>query len=423
MLTVIAFIALMLLVAAGIHIAIALGVVATLMLSFNFNIPIILIAQMAWGAIDGYALVAIPFFIFAGNLMTRGNLALVLLELMGSVLRCFRGGIALALSLSSVFFSAVNGSSVACAVAMGPAAVDLLPREGYPKQFAASIVAVNATLGLMIPPSLTFILIGSIVGMPITDLFIAGILPGLLQATLLTAMTLWLSRRHGYGAEIQPPDWKQFRRRLPGASGALLMPVLIIGTIYLGYFTPTEVSALAAIYAVVLVLFIYRTSTVGEVWGTARDSVSQTVMIYGILIGSGLLTAVLTRLGLSSELTAMIAEADIEPWQFLLAINLLMIVLGMFLDGISLIVLLSPVLFPMAHAVGINPIHFAVIITALVEIATLTPPIGLNLFVMSRITKLPVQKITRSVLPFYSVQLLGLLVINAVPLLSLALVP
>jgi C4-dicarboxylate transporter DctM subunit len=378
---------------------------------------------MAWGSIDGYALVAIPFFIFAGNLMTRGNLALVLLELMGSILRCFRGGIALALSLSSVFFSAVNGSSVACAVAMGPAAVDLLPREGYPKQFAASIVAVNATLGLMIPPSLTFILIGSIVGMPITDLFIAGIIPGLMQAALLTGMTLWLSRRHGYGAQTKPPDWKQFGRRLPGATGALLMPVLIIGTIYLGYFTPTEVSALAAIYAVILVLLIYRTATVRDVWGTARDSVSQTVMIYGILIGSGLLTAVLTRLGLSRELTSMIADADIPAWQFLLAINLLMIVLGMFLDGISLIVLLSPVLFPMASAVGINPIHFAVIITALVEIATLTPPIGLNLFVMSRITKLPVQSITRSVLPFYMVQLVGLLLINALPLLSLALVP
>lgn len=422
MLTIIAFIALMVLVAAGIHIAIALGVVATLMLSFNLNIPVILIAQMAWDLIDGYALVAIPFFIFAGNLMTRGDLALVLLELMGSILRCFRGGIALALSLSSVFFSAVNGSSVACAVAMGPAAVDLLPREGYPKQFAASIVAVNATLGLMIPPSLTFILIGSIVGIPITDLFIAGILPGLLQAALLTGMTLWLSRRHGYGTDTRPRDWKQFSRRLPGASGALLMPVLIIGTIYLGYFTPTEVSALAAIYAVILVLLVYRTSTLREVWGTARDSVSQTVMIYGILIGSGLLTAVLTRLGLSRELTSMISEANIEPWQFLLAVNLLMIVLGMFLDGISLIVLLSPVLFPMASTVGINPIHFAVIITALVEIATLTPPIGLNLFVMSRITKLPVQDITRSVLPFYSVQLFGLLVINAVPLLSLALV-
>ena len=236
-------------------------------------------------------------------------------------------------------------------------------------------------------------------------------------------MTLWLSRRHGYGSATKPPDWKQFGRRLPNATGALLMPVLIIGTIYLGYFTPTEVSALAALYAVLLVLVIYRTATIRDVWGTARDSVSQTVMIYGILIGSGLLTAVLTRLGLSRELTSIIAEADIPAWQFLLAINLLMIVLGMFLDGISLIVLLSPVLFPIANAVGVDPIHFAVIITALVEIATLTPPIGLNLFVMSRITKLPVQSITRSVLPFYTVQLFGLLLINAVPLLSLALVP
>lgn len=423
MLTVIAFIALLVLVASGIHIAIALGVVATAMLSFNLNIPVILVAQMAWDSIDKYALVAIPFFIFAGNLMTRGNLALILLELMGSILRCFRGGVALALSLSSVFFSAVNGSSVACAVALGPAAVDLLPKEGYPKHFAAAIVAVNATLGLMIPPSLTFILIGSIVGMPITDLFIAGILPGIMQAGLLTIMTLWLSRRHGYGNDTLPPDWHQFRRRLPGASGALLMPVLIIGTIYLGYFTPTEVSALAAIYAVVLVLFIYRTANLREIWKTARDSVSQTVMIYGILIGSGLLTAVLTRLGLSRELTAMISDADIQPWMFLLAVNVLLIVLGMFLDGVSLIVLLSPVLFPMANAVGINPIHFAVIITALVEIATLTPPIGLNLFVLSRITELPVQTITKSVLPFYGVQLIGLVIINAVPLLSLALVP
>ena len=146
-------------------------------------------------------------------------------------------------------------------------------------------------------------------------------------------------------------------------------------------------------------------------------------MIYGILIGSGLLTAVLTRLGLSRELTAMISDADIQPWMFLLAVNVLLIVLGMFLDGVSLIVLLSPVLFPMANAVGINPIHFAVIITALVEIATLTPPIGLNLFVLSRITELPVQTITKSVLPFYGVQLIGLVIINAVPLLSLALVP
>ncbi|OAB55498.1 hypothetical protein AY600_16145 [Phormidium willei BDU 130791] len=422
MTTLIALVCMLLLIAAGVHVALALGVVAAGLLSFNLGIPVVLISQMAWDSIDKYALVAIPFFIFAGNLMSRGDLALIILELVGSVLRWFRGGVALALATSSVFFAAVNGSSVACAVALGPGAVKLLPREGYSAQFTASIVAVCGTLGLMIPPSLTFILIGSIVGMPITDLFIAGLVPGLIEAVMLAITTIVISRMRGYGNSLQPPDWRAFREKLPRASGAALMPVLIIGTIYLGWFTPTEVSALAALYAVVLVLLVYRTVGLKDVWFTARDSMLQTVMIYGVLIGSGLLTAVLTRLGLASELIGLLQAYQVEPWQFLLAVNLLMIVVGMFLDGVSMIVLLSPILFPMAQSVGIDPIHFAVIMTALVELATLTPPIGLNLFVMSRITGLEVGSVARGVLPFYLTQLVFLFLINVFPFLSLMLV-
>lgn len=421
MTTIVAVTALLLLVASGVHIALALGMIAVGLLNFNYNIPVVLIAQMAWDSIDKYALVCIPFFIFAGNLMSRGNLALVILELVGTVIRWFRGGIALALAISSVFFAAVNGSSVACAVALGPAAVKLLPNEGYSTRFAASVVAVCGTLGLMIPPSLTFILIGSIVGLPITDLFIAGIVPGLFEAALLGVTTLVVSRINGYGVVGHRPDWKGFGQRLPGAAGALLMPVLIIGTIYMGWFTPTEVSALAAGYAVVLVLLIYRTANLAAVWDTARESVMQTVMIYGVLLGSGLLTAVLTRLGIAAELTGMLKAAQVSPFEFLLVVNLCLIVIGMFLDGVSMIVLLAPILFPMASAVGVNPIHFAVIMTALVEVATLTPPVGLNLFVMSRITKLPLHEMVRGVLPFYGARLLALVVLNAVPALSLAL--
>ncbi|CAO3458346.1 TRAP-type C4-dicarboxylate transport system, large permease component [Azospirillum argentinense] len=421
MTTIIAVVSLLFFVAAGVHIALALGVIAVGLLTFNFNIPVVLVAQMAWDSVDKYALVCIPFFIFAGNLMSRGNLALVILELVGTIIRYFRGGIALALAMSSVFFAAVNGSSVACAVALGPAAVKLMPKEGYPPRFAASLVAVCGTLGLMIPPSLTFILIGSIVGLPITDLFIAGIVPGLFEAFLLGLTTLIVSRINGYGHVGERPDWKGFGRRLPGAAGALMMPVLIIGTIYMGWFTPTEVSALAAIYAVVLVTVVYRTANLVAVWETARESVLQTVMIYGVLLGSGLLTAVLTRLGLSAELTAMLKEAQVSPFEFLLAVNLLLLVIGMFLDGVSMIVLLAPILFPMAQAVGVNPIHFAVIMTALVEVATLTPPVGLNLFVMSRITKMPLHSIVRGVLPFYGMRLVALIAINAFPALSLVL--
>jgi C4-dicarboxylate transporter DctM subunit len=417
----IAVVALLALIAAGIHVAIALGIIAAGLMLVNFNIPPILIAQTAWGSIDSYALVAIPFFIFSGNLMSRGNLALVIMNLVASVVRCFKGGVALALAISSMFFAAVNGSSVACAVALGPAAVRLLPAEGYSPRFSAALIAVCGTLGLMIPPSLSFILIGSIVGMPIPDLFIAGIIPGLLELTLLATGTVVLSRRYGFGIQQDKPDWKAFRNALPSASGALLMPVLIIGTIYAGLFTPTEVSALAAIYAAVLVLLVYRTANLYAIWQTLQESVKQTVMIYGILLGSGLLTAMLTRLGLAAELTRFVAESDISPFVFLLTVNILLIIVGMFLDGVSMIVLLSPILFPLATAVDINPVHFAVILTALVEIATLTPPVGLNLFVMSKITKLPVHEIIQGVLPFYGIRLVGLLLINAVPQLSLAL--
>lgn len=413
---------LLVLISLGVHIAVALGLVAVgLIVVSGVNIPITLAAQAAWDGIDKYALVAIPFFIFAGNIMSRGDLALIILDLIGCVVRWFRGGIALAVAVSSVFFAAVNGSSVACAVALGPAATRLMPQEGYPKQFAAALVAVCGTLGLMIPPSLTFILIGSIVGLPVSDLFIAGIVPGLLEATLLGITTIVIARLRGYGGKTQPIDLPGFTRRLPRALGAIAMPILIIGTIYAGLFTPTEVSALAAIYAAVLVLFVYRTANLLVVWRTAKETVTQTVLIYGILLSSGLLTVVLTRLGLAEELSRFMVEYQVSAFQFLLVVNLVLIVVGMFIDGVSMIVLFAPLLFPMATAAGINPLHFGVIMTALVEVATLTPPVGLNLFVMARITSLPIHSVIMGVLPFYAARVVGLILINAIPYLSLAL--
>ena len=420
--TLVAIIVLFVLVLIGVHIAVALGIVAIFLLLFNFQVPVAIIAQTAWTSVDSYALVAIPFFVFAGNLMSRGNIALVILELIGTLVRPIRGGIALALSIAAVFFAAVNGSSVACAAALGPAATTLLPREGYDRKFAAAVVAVGGTLGVMIPPSLTFILIGSIVGMPVTDLFIAGILPGLMEATLIGAATVIIASVRGYGTRTSAPDWVGFRRRLPTASGALFLPILVVGTIYLGIFTPTEVSALACVYAAVLVLIVYRSASLMDVWSTMRESVQQTLMIYGILIGSGLLTALLTRLGVTDEMKAILLAAEVDKVTFLIVLNLSLIVVGMFLDGISVIVLLSPIVFPLALVVGIHPIHMAVIMTALVEIATITPPVGLNLFVMSRVANVPLHGIIQAIAPFFLVRALALVLINALPWLSLALI-
>jgi C4-dicarboxylate transporter DctM subunit len=199
------------------------------------------------------------------------------------------------------------------------------------------------------------------------------------------------------------------------------MPLLIMGSIYTGYLTPTEVSAFAAAYAALLCLLVYRSVSPAGVWRVVRDSLLQTTMIFAVVMGGSLIGFVLARMGVSAQLVAGIAELEMSAWQFLLVANLVLLVLGMFLDGVAMIVLTAPLLFPMATALGIDPIHFAVIMVANVEIATLTPPIGLNLFVMSGITKLPVHEVVRGVAPFYAVRLTSLMLITFVPAIALAL--
>jgi C4-dicarboxylate transporter DctM subunit len=374
MLTAMALVLLLVLFALGTQIAIGMAAVATVLMLLLDNVPAVVIAQTAFKSVNSYALVAIPFFVLAGDLMMRGNLAAIIVELVGSVVRAAKGGLALTVMAAAVFFAAVSGSSVAGAAAIGRSTVSSLRAENYPAHFAAGLVAVAGTQGLMIPPSLSFIIIGSIVGLPIDKLFIAGIVPGLMEAAPLTLMTAFLCRRNGYGIEIPRPDWMEFSRRLPAALPAVFMPVLVIGSIYGGIFTPTEVSAVAAAYAALLCWLVYRSTTLRELWESSKHSLLATTMIYFIVIGGSLISFLLTRMGFASEITALVDRADLPPWVFLLIVNVILLILGMFLDGISMIVLTAPVLFPAATALGINPIHLAVIVTANVEIATLTRP-------------------------------------------------
>lgn len=422
MLMLIALLVMLAFLAIGTHVAVALGLVTTGLILFVAGVPTTVIAQTAFKSVNSYPLMAIPMFVLAGNLMMRGNIAELLIQLVGSVVQAVRGGLALTAMIASVFFAAVSGSSVGSAAAIGASTVGGLTKENYPPRFSAAIVAVGGTLGLMIPPSLGFILIGSIVGLPVDQLFIAGVLPGLMEACLLMVAVMFFSRRNGYGAQAQRADWRAFSRRLPGAGAALLMPVLILGSIYTGYLTPTEVSAFAAAYAAILCLVVYRSVTLGGIWDVARDSLLQTTMIFAVVMGGSLVGFALARMGVSASLVSMVGAMDLSPWQFLILVNIVLLILGMFLDGIALIVLTAPLLFPIATHLGINPIHFAVIMVANVEIATLTPPIGLNLFVMAGISKQPVHEVARGVLPFYGVRLLGLALITFIPALSLSLI-
>ncbi|WP_102225683.1 TRAP transporter large permease [Acidimangrovimonas sediminis] len=422
MFLILALVFILVLLSLGSHVSTSLGLVSAVLVLTVSGVPETVIAQTAFKSVNSYPLVAIPMFIFAGNLMMRGQIAGLMIDLVGSIVRAVRGGLALTVLIASVFFAAVSGSSVGSAAAIGRSTVQGLRDEHYPPRFAAAIVAVGGTLGLMIPPSLGFILIGSIVGLPIDKLFVAGVLPGIMEAALLSFATFWLSKRGGYGAKAQQPDWQGFARNFPRALPALLMPILVLGSIYAGFMTPTEVSAFAAVYAMLLCLLVYRSVTLGGVWKVALESMLQTTMIFAVVMGGSLLGFILTRMGISATLVSGLQHMGLSWWEFLIVVNVVLLFLGMFLDGIALIVLTAPLLFPMAQALGIDPIHFSVIMVANVEIATLTPPIGLNLFVMSGISRIPVHEVARGVVPFYAVRLTGLALISFVPVISLALV-
>lgn len=422
MITLLGLITALLLLALGTHVSVALGLVtAGLVLSIG-GVPMTVIAQTAFKSVNSYSLMAIPMFILAGNLMMRGRVAQLMIDLTVSVVQVVRGGLAQTVLITAVFFAAVSGSSVGSAAAIGASTVEGMRLQQYPVRFAAALVAVGGTLGLMIPPSLGFILIGSIVGLPIDRLFLAGLIPGIMEAILLMIATSYLVRRKGYGEPPKRVNWGRFKKNLPPAIPALLMPVLVLGSIYSGFLTPTEVSAFAAGYAALLCIVVYRTVNGAKLWQTARESVLQTTMIFAVVVGGSLIGFVLARMGVSASLINTIQAMNMEPWVFLLVVNLVLLVLGMFLDGIALIVLTAPLLFPAAIALGIDPLHFAVIMVANVEIATLTPPIGLNLFVMSGIAKIPVHEVARGVAPFYFARLTGLGLITYVPQISLFLV-
>ena len=415
--------ALILFLSSGMHIAIALGLTATCLLFIFGGMPLSIIAQKAFASINSYALAAIPFFILAGEIIMEAKLANRLLDFAGLFLRRVRGGLAMAVVVTSVFFAAVSGSSVASAAALGHGMVELLRHEDYPRRFIAGLVASGGTLGLLIPPSLTFILIGSMQGLPILDLFTAGIVPGLLEALLLMLVCRHLCIRNNWGKVVSTfrVDRTEIKSILKASSGILFMPFLILGGIYLGFFTPTEVAAIAVGYAFLLALVIYRSLSFKDVYPILSRSLLQSGMIYFVVIGGNLTGVMLIALGVTEKITGFIASTGVQPWHFLLMVNIVLLVLGAVLDGISIIVLTVPVLFPVAQSLGISPYHFAVIMTVNVEIATLTPPVGLNLYVMSGVTGISLAEVAKGIGPFYIVQIIFLLLVTYIPVLSLVL--
>ncbi|TGL37614.1 TRAP transporter large permease [Leptospira perdikensis] len=367
---------------------------------------------------DKEILLAIPLFIIAGNLMTHGSIARRLIRIAQAMTAPIPAGLAIAGVFSCGIFAAISGSSPVTLIAIGGLMYPSLTKAGYPTQFSMGLLASGGTLGIIIPPSIPMIVYAIMVGVSVTDLFIAGIGPGILLMSLLMIYSVLRAGNVGRGKW----DWTEIRTAWKEGVLALLMPVVILGGIYSGFFTATESAAIAVFYAILVEVFIHKELSFPKIPKIMAESAEMLGILFLILILAVSLNKFMIENEIPQNLVATMSGLISSPVTFLIGVNVLLLIVGMFMDIMSAILVLAPLLAPMAVNYGINPVHFGIIMIVNLEIGYLTPPVGVNLFVASGIFKQPLGKVIQSVAPIVGLFLIGLILISWIPEISLGLV-
>ncbi|AEC21560.1 putative inner membrane protein [Pusillimonas sp. T7-7] len=410
-------ISMLLFFALSVPVAVAIGLASMLGVAYD-GMTWLVIAQQIYAALDKYPLVAVPFFILAGNLMEAGGISERMVDFAKSVVGGMQGGLACSCVLTCMIFAAVAGSSVATTFAVGAILIPAMVKHGYPKPFSASLQASAAELGVIIPPSIPMILFAVSTDTSVGELFIAGIGPGLLIAGALMIYVWVYARRHGYGKQDgadRLPLWPAFKR----AWLALLMPGIILGGIYGGIFTPTEASAVAVVYALIVGIFVYRRLTFSTLSKTLHRSVVSTAVIMFVIANAGVFGFLLNRAGIPSALGQWLGMVFSDKYTFLMGVNVALFFIGMFIETSASIVVLAPLLLPVAMQFGVDPAHFGVLMVVNLALGMVTPPFGVNLFAACAVANLPIERLVKSLLPFVAVVLGCLLIITYVPEISL----
>jgi C4-dicarboxylate transporter DctM subunit len=401
-------------------IAISLGLSSILTMLLFADQSLVSLAQRFFSALQVYPLLAIPFFILAGALMTTGGVAKRMIAFANSLVGHFRGGLAMAALLACALFAAVSGSSPATVVAVGSIMIAGMARSGYTREFAAGLICNAGTLGILIPPSIVMVVYGAVTETSVGDLFIAGIVPGLVLTGMRMIAVAFLARRLDLPRQPRA-DWRTVLRSGRDAIWGLLLIVIILGGIYSGVFTPTEAAAVSAAYAFFIAVFIYRDVRLREVPKVVAEAAKVTAMLMFIIGNAYLFAFVLTTEQVPQAMSQWITESGFPPWAFLIVLNLLLLAAGSFMEATSVVLIFAPIMFPIAVALGIDPIHLGIIMTVNMEIGMITPPVGLNLFVTSGIAGLPVTKVIRAALPWLVVLLAALIIVTYVPWVTLVL--
>lgn len=416
------FVTLFLLLLTSVPISIALGLTTLLYIFYFTTLPMTQISDTLFNGINSFPLMAIPFFILAANLMVEGGIAQRLVAAANAVVGRFPGGLGVTAVASCIFFAAISGSSAATVVAVGTLLIPSMIRAGYPKPFSTGLVATSGGLGILIPPSVPLIVYGVVTETSIGDLFLAGVVPGLLTGVLLIALVIFLAWRRKLGADTLSISRSERVKALRDAFLGMLLPIFVLGGIYGGIFTPTEAAAMAVCYTFVVSKFVYREISFKDVGAILVRSARMSAMVMFIIANAILFTFVLSLERIPGKIAAFLIDLDLSPWLFLLMVNLLFIAVGVFMDAIGAILILAPILYPIAMKLGVDPVHFGIIIVMNFEIGAITPPLGINLFVASGISGMSVLRVARAAIPWACVLLLALALVTYIPDIALSLV-
>ena len=402
----------------GAPIAICLGAATFVTLMLFTSISPVEISSMMFVKIEHYSLMAIPMFIFAGNLLSKGSAAQRIIEFAKSCVGHLPGGLPISAIFASIIFAAVSGSSPATVVAIGSIMFGAIMQAGYPKRYAVGTIATAGSLGILIPPSIVLIVYGVTAEVSIGKLFMAGVIPGLMLGAMLMFVTYIGARRLGF-EKTEPQPIKVRLKKMKDASWGLFTIVLVIGGIYGGIFTPTEAAAVACVWAFIVSVFIYKDIKLSKIYITALESAKTTAMIMFIIANAMLFAHFLTIENIPQMIADSLVAADVNKYMFLLMVNLLLILAGSFMEPSAIIMILVPLLLPVAKALGIDPIHFGILITVNMELGMVSPPVGLNLFVTSGLTGMSIKDVIVAALPWTLTILFGLILITYIPQISL----
>jgi C4-dicarboxylate transporter DctM subunit len=401
----------------GLPVAFALGS-SSLLLILVFDLPLKIVGQTIYTSLDSFILLAIPLFILMSQILLDGRIGDDLFEVMNAWVRHLPGGLAIATILACAFFAAITGSGAATAATIGMVAIPAMTERGYEKKFTLGLLAAGGTLGILIPPSIPLILYGAITEESVGELFIAGIIPGLLLSSIFIVYAVVKSKRGGF-TPLEPTTWRERLEATRKNFWGILLPVIIIGGIYAGVFTPTEASAVGLAYSLIITLFVYKTLSFRDLPRICLKALTTSCMIALIIAGAILFGRVMTMLMIPQKLTELIINSNFTPLMFILAMNILMLILGTILETVSIVLLTMPLITPILFAMNIDPVWYAIILTVNMTMALITPPVGMNLYVIKGLREdISMSEIIAGVIPFILLMAVMLVLTIAFPSLS-----